>query len=209
MLLDSGFPKISWADVLETVVDITNNTPTSITLHNSSRWPSVNSVPTASLYPIPFSSLVDAPPQVAHFRSLGSSVYVHSHGACKADDKLSPRAKEYKLIGYQSSRVFRLWDTKKDVVITSSDVIFPFVSSGTTLPSYADKDSLSPGVSTPTSDYDNNPTLHSDQHSSALTSPNSVLLRPVKPFAHLSLSPSPSTTSKSFKQAVSVPNSKR
>lgn len=81
VLLDSGLPKIFWADVLKTVVNITNNTPTSVALYSSSRWPPDKSWPTRSPHPIPFSALVDPPLQAAHLQLLGSPVYVHLHSA--------------------------------------------------------------------------------------------------------------------------------
>lgn len=116
---------VFWADILETVVNITNNTPTSTALFNSVKWPNTNRKVTPSPHNIPFSALLDAAPQVSRFGALGSVVNVHEHGARKPADKLSPRAKEYKLMGYQSASIYRLWDPIFDTVITSSDVIFP------------------------------------------------------------------------------------
>lgn len=68
-----------WADVLETVVNITNNTPTSTVLYNANIWPSDGKNIVPSPDNVPFSALVNAPPEASHFRALGSIAYAHQH----------------------------------------------------------------------------------------------------------------------------------
>ncbi|KAL1958062.1 hypothetical protein VTO42DRAFT_5102 [Malbranchea cinnamomea] len=70
--------------------------------------------------PIPRCKL---PLQRIHIDIIGG-VYTHRHSSDQPSSKMDNRAREYRLIGYQTRSILRLWDPQTDKVITSSDVVF-------------------------------------------------------------------------------------
>ncbi|EDN03589.1 predicted protein [Histoplasma mississippiense (nom. inval.)] len=196
VLLGMNIPKKFWADVLETVVAITNNTPTSTTLYNEKYWPTNNAdeAPARCPYTVPFSALTNAPPQLRHFRELGVDVYAHLHGSQKPTDKLSARAEIFKLIGFRGNSIYRLWSPTTDKIIVTSDVVFPAKEPTT---SQDDTNHTTPEPASPAT-Y-----LVDDTTVPELA--DAEWVRPAKAFATYVPSPLTGSVPKGYKDAVSRP----
>lgn len=138
---------------------------------------------------------MDAPAQVSHFHAIGSTVYAQQHGARKPADKLSARAGEYKLIGFQGAHIFRLWDPTSDQVLVSSDVIFP------------PRPSSSPvQKEQQTSSSHESPITYDDTDAGFdINAPGVVALCPAKSFATITTPPDPSKSPRSYREAMSGP----
>lgn len=94
-----------------------------------------------------------------------------------------------------------MWDPEKDVVITSSDIVFPPPSPIAHSSSTAVQQPSSPSV--PPSSHDNDhPSLHPDLPEFDVSSANAVLVDPAKAFAQFIPSPSPTHAPKSHRQAA-------
>lgn len=123
-MIASKLPKKFWSNIVQTVVSITNRTPTRVILYNSVKWPKELKSP----YNTPYSAFTGAPPQVFH---SGSDVYVHRHGSVKPTDKLDARGKPYKLIGFTGIRIYRVWHPESNKIISTTDIRFPPKSEST------------------------------------------------------------------------------
>lgn len=77
VLLESNLSKKFWADVLQTVMSIMNNTPTSTTIYNSTKWPSSDTDIVPCPHNVPCYALVDASPQALHFCTLVAQLLTH------------------------------------------------------------------------------------------------------------------------------------
>ena len=106
MLIDANLPKKFWAECLMTVVYLRNRSPT-------------KAVPNMT----PFEAWYGHKPDVSHLRVFGCITYAH----IERDDrsKLDSKARKCILLGYGTeTKGYRLYDTERERIIYSRNLIF-------------------------------------------------------------------------------------
>jgi len=126
VMLDSELPQEFWADAVESMTQLTNAMPTSVPLYNSDVPGGVSANPEIepSQHRTPLSAWMNIPSDVTPYYRWGSKVHVHLHGSEKPKTKIDAKSKECHVIGYIGTKIYRVWDPKKNKVFTTSDVEF-------------------------------------------------------------------------------------
>ena len=102
---DDGFPKLLWAEMVNTAVYILNRT-------------GVSSVDKKS----PHELWLGKKPRIKHLRIIGMTCYVHVPDQKRR--KLDKKALKYVLIGYDGDDNYRVWNQGSNSVLRSRDVRF-------------------------------------------------------------------------------------
>ena len=97
--------KSLWAELVKTACYIKNRLPSS----------------TNQNFATPFELLYNRKPTLTHLRIIGSKCYCHMTG--KISGKLDERSTECILVGYESEKIFRVFDPKTNKVFRSRDII--------------------------------------------------------------------------------------
>src|SRR5450755_1228046 len=101
----SDLPKELWAEAVNTAVYLTNLSPTKAIIKGKT----------------PYELFHGTKPTYKHLRTFGCAAYAIDH---HAKSKFASRSRKMRLLGYDATTIFRLWDPVKEEVRTSRDVIF-------------------------------------------------------------------------------------
>ena len=102
----ANLPQNLWPEAVKATNYITNKTPT-----KRNQWKT------------PFKIVTLQPPNLAHLHVYGCKTYIQIN-MLPRKQKLTKRAHIGYLIGYNSSNIYKIWDTNKNKIIKTRDVTF-------------------------------------------------------------------------------------
>ena len=109
ILADAGLPAYLWGEILKTLVKLKNCGPVSrLRVQNMT----------------PYEAYYNVKPDLSHFRLLGCDAWHAISKEVKGQKKLSDRGVKCKLIGYEGTHQYRLWNPATRRVFISRDVEF-------------------------------------------------------------------------------------
>jgi hypothetical protein len=104
-IIDSHLNESLWAEVMDTIVYLTNRSPTKSVADGST----------------PYEAWTGKKPNLGHLRMIGCTAYIHIP---KHKGKLQPRSWKGQFIGYVSDNIYKIWDPERKQVHRARDVEF-------------------------------------------------------------------------------------
>lgn len=162
-MIDSQLPESLWAEVMNTIVYLTNRSPSKSVVNNVT----------------PYEAWTGTKPNIGHLRTLGCIAYAHipTHKT-----KLQSRSWKGQLVGYVSDNIYKIWDPERQRIHRIRDVEFVEEVNGLSNRDQSnhvdteDEDGESVRVTSRTSDHPQNHDRNHQQRSPSPTpSDNSVL----------------------------------
>src|SRR5450755_3752616 len=101
----SDLPKELWAEAVNTAVYLTNLSPTKAIIKGKT----------------PYELFHGTKPIYKHLRTFGCAAYAINH---HAKSKFASRSKKMRLLGYDATTIFRLWNPVKEKIRISKNMIF-------------------------------------------------------------------------------------
>lgn len=111
LIIESGLPQHLWGEAAVAAILITNTAPTTTKRYgcNKEREPLT-----------PFEAWTGLQSDCGWLVKWGSDAWKHT----KTNSKLNERSKKYKLVGWEGTQIFRLWDPDDNSIHRSRDVVF-------------------------------------------------------------------------------------
>lgn len=111
LLFDSGLPQHLWGEAAVAAIIITNTAPTSTKLYGCRR----------EREPLtPFEAWTGLQSDCNWLIKWGSDAWEHH----KTNSKLAERSRKFKLVGWEGTHIFRLWDPENNTIHRARDVVF-------------------------------------------------------------------------------------
>jgi Reverse transcriptase (RNA-dependent DNA polymerase) len=107
MLLATDLPQSLWAEAVLTATYLMNRSPTRALERGLT----------------PYEAFYCTKPSILHIRVFGCTAYSKIPKQ-KIHGKLMPRSKKMRLVGYESSNIYRLWDGEERSITLARDVVF-------------------------------------------------------------------------------------
>jgi Reverse transcriptase (RNA-dependent DNA polymerase) len=107
MLAAKDLRETLWAEAVVTATYLLNRSPTRVLPRGMT----------------PYEAFYGEKPNIHHIRVFGCAAYARIHNA-NANGKLSPRSKKMRLVGYESTNIYRLWDSETRKITSTRDVVF-------------------------------------------------------------------------------------
>jgi acyl-homoserine lactone acylase PvdQ len=107
MLLATDLPERLWGEAVVTATYLLNRSPSRVLEKRMT----------------PFEAFYGKKPQIGHLRIFGCQAYSRIANA-KSNGKMAARGKKLRFVGYDSTRIYRLWDPITGQVSKSRDVEF-------------------------------------------------------------------------------------
>jgi transposase InsO family protein len=107
MLLAIDLPERLWGKAVVTATYLLNRSPLRVLKKKMT----------------PYEAFYGKRPQIQHLRVFGSAAYSRIPNA-RANGKMTPRGRKLRFMGYELTRIYRLWDPRTGQVSKSRDVEF-------------------------------------------------------------------------------------